>query len=231
MQQPHDDDSREPGHEARVTSQTRFGPRPVPRPGLQPGTTEHDGKTMTSQLLVYGGIGIIAAAATTATVLATRKLAEAIAGNEDEPVARVRPRSAGMAPRFADLSSDEQEAVRRRVRAQAAADRERAARARAGASRRRDLAGDITGRANELTSSLNGVIASLTGAVAGFRSVAAQAGGIVREFSDTADVVRGVLGNVGNRTADPRSRTPSETRTRRPQDAADDLRADRMHRL
>ena len=225
MTYSHDDDSRARGHEAHHTSQTRFGPRPVPRPGLEPGTTQRDGDSMTSQILVYGGLGIMAAAATTAAVLATRKVASAIAGSDEEPVARTnyRPTSGG-APRFADLDPDAQEAVRRRGRAQAAADRARAAQSRATASRGRDLASNVTGTARDLTDSLNGVIASLSGAVAGFRSVAEQAGGIVREFSDAADVVRNVMGQTAASKPSPRARAPKES-------AEGELRADRMHRL
>lgn len=216
------------GHEAHHTTQTRFGPRPVPQPYTRLGpdgtarrrpAAEWPESSLTSKLVVWGGMGIVAAAATAGAVLATRKVAEAIAGDDEEPVTR---RNSRYAPRFGNLPEDDREEVRRRVRAQAIADQKEAARMRAAAARRRsnaprpaptqhrDIAGDITATANNLTSSLNGIMQALSSAVTGFRGVALQAGGIIREFSDAADTVRGVMGNVSQQTG--RQRNPQDAK-------------------
>lgn len=159
------------------------GQRPWPHPSL------------TSRILVVGGAAVMAAAATAAAVMATRRIAGLIAGGDEEPVARPH-----LAPRYAEMDEDEREEVRRRMRARARADANHAARARAEAARerhppRRNAAQGLTDTATQLSGSLNGVMGALTGAVAGFRSVATQAGGIVRDFAEAADTVRSFLDN------------------------------------
>ena len=207
----HHRDDNTPGHEAHEVSQTRFGPRPpvgeapipasrrIPPSGkVSPkGDREWPTPSLTSQVVVYGGAALMAAAATAGVVLAARKIAGMIGGDGDDhrpqPVER-----AHVAPRYADMEEYEREAVRRRVREQARADATMAARTRSQASRDRhgprpNAAQSLTRTANDLSGSITGMIGALTGAVSGFRSVAQQAGGIVREFSDAADVVRGIL--------------------------------------
>lgn len=247
----HKNEDDHPGHEAHETSRTRFGPRPVPQGQRQVGPDlslprrvrpGRPGVNLTS-VVVWGGVGIMAAAATAGAVMATRKVAEAIAGGDEDHVARPGPgssrftpsrRGPTMAPRFADLSEDERERVRRRVRARAAAERAATARMRAEAAgraegggrreERRSLVGDLTTTANNLSNGLNGVLAALSAAVAGFRSVANQADGIIREFSATADTVREVLDRA---TAIPRRRGEGPASDARGKDEG----LDRMHRL
>ncbi|MDO5612862.1 MAG: hypothetical protein Q4G14_06410 [Paracoccus sp. (in: a-proteobacteria)] len=205
-------DNYTPGQEAHEVSHTRFGPRPpigkaargahrlesrrIPPSGeVSPdGDREWPQPGLTSQVVVYGGAAIMAAAATAGVVLAARKVAGLISG-PDETDRYHRPR---VAPGFADLDDDEREAIRRRVREQARADAREVARMRAQASRDRfgprpNAAQSLTQRADQVSGSLNGLMA----AFAGFRSVAAQAGGIMREFSDAAQVVRSFLDRDG----------------------------------
>jgi hypothetical protein len=197
-------------------------------------------QTLTGKVIYYGGAGVLAAAATAAVVLAARKLTE----RGDEPVAD-GPRGPQLAPRFAELDEDEREEIRRRAREQARADRNRAARLRAKAARarvapRRNIARDVTETADNLSGSIHGVIGALTSALSGFRQVAGQAGGIMRDFSDAADTVRSLL----DRPEDRRDTHPADRPERRaPQDETaprdntvrvedEDRRShDRLHRL
>lgn len=200
-----DRDTETPGSQVHEISHTRFGPRPpigkaaqgahrldsrrIPPSGdVSPdGNREWPHPSVTSQVVVYGGAAIMAAAATAGVVLALRKVSDLISGSDDD----VRPR---VAPRFADLDDDERDAVRRRVREQARDDARYAARMRAQAARGRsgprpNAAQSLSQRAEQVSGSLNGLLS----AFAGFRSVAAQAGNIAREFSDAAEIVRSVL--------------------------------------
>ncbi|MDO5704880.1 MAG: hypothetical protein Q4G49_07365, partial [Paracoccus sp. (in: a-proteobacteria)] len=206
-----DRDPETPGNEAHEISHTRFGPRPpmgkaargahrldsrrIPPSGdVSPdGDREWPHPNLTSQVVVYGGAAIMAAAATAGVVLALRKVSDLISGDGND----VRPR---VAPRFADLEDDERDAIRRRVREQAREDARHAARMRAQAARERhgprsNAAQSLSQRVDQVSGSLNGLLS----AFAGFRSVAAQAGNIAREFSDAADIVRSVL-DRGNRS-------------------------------
>lgn len=85
--------------------------------------------SMTSRVLVYGGAAIAAAAATAGTVLAVRKVADLVTGNDDldrdadraAEKARVRvydeARGRYAAPRMAAMSEREREDMRARARA------------------------------------------------------------------------------------------------------------------
>ncbi|RCW79676.1 hypothetical protein [Paracoccus lutimaris] len=115
--------------EADATSETRFGPRPVPEGHRHPagpsesrrippqGDVSPDGRRVwprpspTAKWLVWGGTALAAAAVTAGTVIAARHLLDAVSG----PKRRDGPERS-MAPRFADLSPEERAAMRRRVR-------------------------------------------------------------------------------------------------------------------
>lgn len=103
---------------------------------------------------------------------------------------------------------------------------------RAGASSL-GLLGDIEHTAQSLTRNLNGVVGAVGAAMTAFRSVAEQAEGIVRQFHDTAEGIRGFLGNP-KRGAAPRGdsyRRPSRRDVvdlRDDQDAGDEARAHRL---
>lgn len=202
--------------EADRASQTRFGTRPVP-PGHISDMDHHfrkrassdgagpragrDEPSLTGRIVVWGGIALGVAGVTAAAVIAARKLGDAMSDDQPERGRRsrdYRPQQNHVAPRFAALDEDEREAMRRRVRARARADEDQDARLRASASRRRrkprkDFAREVNETTSSLSSGLDGVTASLTGAFQGFRSVAGQASGIVREFSDAADQLRSML--------------------------------------
>ncbi|WP_299845576.1 hypothetical protein [uncultured Paracoccus sp.] len=169
--------------------------------------------TLTGKVIYFGGAGILAAAATAAVVLAARKLTD----HGDEPAAdRHPPHERPLAPRFAELDEEEREEIRRRARERARADRNRAARLRAMAARervapRRNIARDVSETAQNLSGSIHGVMGALTSALSGFRQVATQAGGIMREFSVAADTVRSLL-DRGEGRADTRYADRSEAR-------------------
>lgn len=108
--------------------------------------------SMTSRVLVYGGMGIAAAAATAGAILAVRKVADLVTGNDEldrdaehaAERARVRvydeARGRYAAPRMAAMLEHEREAMRARARArmrQEDAERDRL-RAEAQAGRRDD---------------------------------------------------------------------------------------------
>lgn len=204
--------------EADRTSETRFGPRPVPQGHQMPhsrrvipsGRVSPDGRssypspTTGTKIALWGGIALGVAGGTAAAVFAIRKIAEAISDDSDH---RSSHRSHQLrhhsAPRFARMDEDEQEAMRRRVRDQDRGDRQEAARLRAEASRRRPSFGSKPKKGNfaeslietstKLSESLEGVAKSMAMAVESFRGVAGQATGIVQEFAGAADQLRSAL--------------------------------------
>ncbi|MGR3521186.1 MAG: hypothetical protein ACU0FT_00360 [Paracoccus sp. (in: a-proteobacteria)] len=228
----------DPNHltEADRTSETRFGPRPVPEGHRPPGShplralkasrrAAARGPSLSAKIIVWGGVGLGVAGVTAGTLMAARK----IVGIPESD----RPRSgratirddARLAPRFSALDEDEREAIRRRTREQARQDRAESARLRAEAARdrnpprRRNAAEELTRTASELSSGLEGVAQSLLTAFQAFRGVAAQASGIVAEFAAAADAVReAVRGNP------PPAQQDEASMPRRPDDS-------RQHRL
>lgn len=243
---PRSDDDIHHLTEADRTSQTRFGPRPVPeghrtaspyphRPAkasrIPPGgPVSPDGKevwpepSLTSKIVVWGGMAVGAAALTAGAVLATRKLADAISGEDDRP-ARPAPYrgydadrpDGSLAPRFADMNEDEREAIRRRERDRARREAAQAAKTRSRASRSRNFVGEVTETATALTDGLNDVTRSLNSAFDGFRGVAAQANAIVAEFVAAADQLRGLMDRGAAPTArdKPDSDQPDDPRSHR----------------
>lgn len=203
-----------PMHSSRIPPSE---PGPYAEDG--PAPTRRRKRTLTGKALYYGGAGVLAAAATAAVILAARKLTDrAETPAEKAPAGRDR----GLAPRFAELDEEEREEIRRRARERARADQNRAARLRAMAAReraapRRNIAREVTETADGLSGSIHGVMGALTSAMTGFRQVAQQAGGIMRDFTDAADVVRGLLDRPESRT-EPQSETQ---RTRRDEPARD----------
>lgn len=117
-------------------SVNREGDRAVP---------EH---SMTSRVLVYGGAAIAAAAATAGVVLAVRKVADLVSGNDeldrdadraaDKARQRVYDAGRGVPPRFAGMTEREREAMRARARARFEQDDRERARTRAEARARAD---------------------------------------------------------------------------------------------
>lgn len=199
--------------EADRVSQTRFGPRPVPKGHTAAGSSPHrpmrssrvipsaplspDGRrpyptpALLSKVIVWGGVALGVAGVTAGTLLATRKLAGAIADDRpDRPVpptlavkpAATQPRDMSTAGLHPKATSSARRAVPQR-----------------------NIARDLTDTANDLSASLNGVAQSLIGAFDGFQRVATQARGIMAEFSLAADQVRSVMGSS---PAHPRPEAP-----------------------
>lgn len=216
MYPTHDNDRRQT--EADRTSETRFGPRPVPgghhipkatqqsRRVIASGRVSPDGRAsyptpaLGTKITVWGGIALGVAGGTTAAVFAIRKIAKAIS-DDPQPKHRYRPSSA---PRFGQMDDDDREAMRRRVRAQDREDRQEYARLRADASQHRsgskaskaakgNFVDDVIHTSTKLSESLEGVSKSLMTAIESFRGVARQATEIVSEFAATADQLRAAL--------------------------------------
>lgn len=216
---PTDNDNR-PMTEADHTSETRFGPRPVPKGHHVPHGMAHSRRVIPSgrvspdgrsaypspatgtKIAVWGGIALGVAGGTAAAVLAVRKIAEAISNDSSSQTRH------HTAPRFARMDEDEREAMRRRVSAQDREDRQEIARLRSEASGRRSstssskssskprkasFAESLIETSTKLSQSLEGVAKSLSIAVESFRSVATQATEIVQEFAGAADQLRSAL--------------------------------------
>lgn len=164
-------------------------------PAMPKPAGRHDAAFRGGQALVWGGVALGVAGLTAATVMAVRRLAEQPDPKPVQPV---------MAPRFAELSAEEREAIRRRVREQAREDYTAAARERAAASAKRhkrkssNVAKDLTRTATELTASLTGVATAVAAASRAFRSVSGQAPGVMGEFIAAADQLRALLNGSPN---------------------------------
>lgn len=201
---------------------SRDGERAWPRP------------SMTSRVLVYGGAAVAAAAATAGAVLAARKVADMVTGNDrldreaDEAAERARvkvydeARGRYTTPRMAAMPERDREAMRARARARMHDDEARRNKLRSDARRRQDedhkprgprpgiqpksFLDDVEHTAQRLTRTVNDVVNGIGAAVAAFRSVAAQAEGVMREFHGAADQVRSFLdtGRGGGSNANPR---------------------------
>ncbi|MDN5568078.1 MAG: hypothetical protein L0G27_04915 [Paracoccus sp. (in: a-proteobacteria)] len=210
--------------EADRTSQTRFGPRPVPKGHKTPSPYPHramrsskvppsgrvspDGKhiwpepSLSAKIIVWGGMALGVAGITAATAIAARRLV-----GHDDPMPPRLPAPAPAAPRFAQLDEDEREAMRRRVRAQAREDSAQKARLRSRAGQGREKANfakDLTRTANDLTNGLNGVAQSLVTAFDSFRGVSRQATTIVGDFVAAADQLKSLVNGAPGPKPGPR---------------------------
>ena len=246
MRRPHDPHPELT--EADHTSQTRFGPRPVPeghktgspyphRPmrstKVPPsGRVSPDGRhvwpepSLTAKIIVWGGMALGVAGITAATSIAARKL---VASDRPEPPRLTGP--APVAPRFAQMEEDEREAMRRRVRAQAREDATQKARLRAKAGQGRErgnFAKDLTRTATELTDGLNGVAQSLVTAFDSFRGVSQQATTIVADFVAAADQLKSMVNGAPGPAPAPRRPVAPAPQVAAPQ--TDDGGDDRIHR-
>lgn len=182
--------------EADRESETRFGPRPVPKghrtaspyphrhipssrvipsaPMSPDGKRPYPAPALSSKVMVWGGVALGVAGITAGALLAARRLAGAIA---DDPAPRgpVAPLTAHARPQ-----------PPRQTAAEVGGPRPAAA-------PRTNMARDLTRTANDLSNSLNGVAQALVEAFDGFRRVASQANDTISEFSRTADQLRGLM--------------------------------------
>lgn len=205
--------------EANRTSQTRFGPRPVPtgdRVTTARPRAGADDTSASAKVIVWAGVALGMAGVTAAAAIAARRLA----GHDDDDDLRHARRDyrhgAVVAPSYAQLDEEEREAMRRRVRAQSRSEY-RARDAEGPSSRLRgrpakparrqgNFAKDLTRTATDLSEGLNGVAHSLAGAFQAFRGVSSQATTIVGDFVAAADQLRAIL----NGAPGPRPGAPSE---------------------
>lgn len=167
--------------------------RVIPHGPVSPdGRRAYPQPSLSAKILVWGGIGIAAAAATAGTVLAARKLADLVTG--DEPAPRRLPAPS----RPADSRREDEDRPRELSGSPRASDPRpadaRTAQPFAAAPRRRrkpvpakQSFGDQVG---DIARSINSVIGAVTAASVAFRSVAAQAPAIMNEFSRAAGQAR-----------------------------------------
>lgn len=222
--------------EADRTTETRFGPRPVPGGHRSPtgvqarrtipsgrmspgGQSSYPTPSLGAKIAVWGGVALGVAGGTAAAIFAVRKLADAISGDSSSSSHDRRHR----APRFVEMDEDDREAMRRRVRAQDREDRQEFARMRAQASQGRsrvrssgrqgNFVDDVIQTSTRLSESLEGVAKSVSVAMDGFRSVARQATEVVAEFADTADDLRAAI--KGERPRRDRADRDNHDRTHR----------------
>lgn len=231
----HTDDNPPHLTEADRLSHTRFGPRPVPEghiPASGRSLSRQPETTLSTKIIVWGGVALGVAGATAAALTAARKIADV---TRDDPRPRrwqtyYGDRMTGMAPRFAELDEADREAIRKRVRAQAREDAQNAAKQRAEAGRKRDtirgsgnFAHDLTRTAGDLSNSIDGVTNSLVKAFDSFRGVALQSGRILSEFAAAAEQIRSIMGRT----------PPSQARPEEPErrDAKMHATQDRLHKL
>lgn len=212
-------------------SNETYEPSPhAARRTIPSGRVSPDGKrawpqpSLTSRIIVFGGMGIAAAAATAGAVLAVRAIVDAVAGDDDDDLEAARQRararrhgqSSSARPsssrpqrpspaRFADMDYDSSRA-----------ERERAERSRREAARRRNAgshgsSGSVVESVNEtvasVTSGVRDVLATVTAAIEGFRSVAAQAGDVMADFNKAADQVKSMIEPATPRRPSPGSYT------------------------
>lgn len=158
-----------------------------------------------------------------------------------------------LAPRFAEMDEGEREAVRsrdrdlreadrRRIEQQRQAARTRGTRPRPATAGKLGFLDGLNTSIADVTRSIEAVVGAVTVAVEGFKGVAGQAGGIVKDFHDAADNVKSMLdiapGASKRREKPEVSATTGRSHTSHPTPAGDeivDLRdtalADRTHRL
>lgn len=213
-------------------SNETYEPSPhAARRTIPSGRVSPDGKrnwpqsSLTSKIVIFGGMGIAAAAATAGAVLAVKAIVDAVAGDDDEDdaieAARQRARArAGSSGRptykprpspamgFADTRGSGNDWDRRRE------EREREERRRRDAARRRppapaQQAGSVVDTVNETVSSVThgvrDVLSTVTAAIEGFRAVAAQAGDVMADFNRAADQVKSMIEPAQKRRPSPGS--------------------------
>lgn len=208
--------------EADRTSQTRFGPRPVPKghktaspypyrpmrsskippsaPMAPDGRRPWPRPSLTARIVVWGGLAAATAGAAAGAVLLGRKAAQVLGGDRPAP-RRADPSTrrdpATLAPLFAELDDAERDEIRRLARQRARHDLDRdLARERGrpeAEARSPGLVEEVTQTAAELSGSLHSVAAAVDHAFGSFRNVASQASAILAEFGAVADQVRGDL--------------------------------------
>lgn len=188
--------SSEQSHKDRPAyGSVRVTPHHDPETRLMPDGRPYPNPSLMAKIVVWGGTGIMAAAATAGAVMLTRKVVDAVTGNDlperPEPARRAapvyhnqtarpaRPQPAQPAPRaqmrFADAPTDAVSATPRRP-----------------APRRRPKQ-SMVARIGDMTRTAGGVVSAITAATAAFRTVANQAPEVMDEFSRVARQARDMI--------------------------------------
>lgn len=179
--------------------------------------------------VVWGGTGIAAAALTAGTVYVARHVSDLLSDREPprkrrRAHAKPRMQMANLAERAALRDRPPQPAPQPTARDPRREDvrppkmqspyREEARppRPRSKPKSRAGIMHEIEDNTVRLSKGVDNLMGSLTAAVSGFRTVAAQATGIMREFSDAAAMVRGIMGEAPRATGAPARRPAPQAR-------------------
>lgn len=236
---------------ADIPTETRMGQRPVPEGHLSaeelderradmPRRRRHGPRrlhakgapppSLTGRILVWGGIGVAAAAVTAAAVMAGRHIGEIFADDHRTPSTppnlgprRVRPLVAAENEIADDVHLANVSAGNelRRLRGQIArqsenlqaeldAARDRAEQAEARLARlmaakrkqSKSFVADVEQNTRKLGGSIDNAVGSLASAVGGFRNVAGQATSLISEFDTAARLIRNLLARGKDDVAD-----------------------------
>ena len=217
-----------------------------------------------AKLLIYGGTALGAAAATAAGILAVRKIADLVSGNDaldreaehaaEQAAERARARvyAAAKSPaarpatatRFSIMSEPDrgefhtrarsrmrEDAQTRRPQSEQAGAQDGPRVSRPQSARKQGFLDEVESNAQRITRTINEVVGAVGAAVTGFRAVAGQADGILREFGGAADELRSFFSN--NRAGPSDHRPAGASFRHRPEpEVADAPRDDaRIHRL
>lgn len=198
-------------HASRVTPPSGKvapdGKRAYPQPALS------------SKLLVWGGIGVAAAAVTAGTILGVRAVVDAVSGSDkDDAVEAARrrakarrrhgqprpmPRNAFSGPRDGALRVARDDGERTAARDEARREeRERIERDRRRARAAAQRPG-FSAQVEDVARTIRNTLGTVTAAIEGFRSVSGQAGSIMNEFRGAADTVRTMFDSDQARPANP----------------------------
>lgn len=256
-----DDHDKPHQDEAGRISQTRFGPRPIPKGHRLSGSpyesrtipphgdVSPDGRriwprpSLATRVIVWGGTGLAVAGATAGAVIALRHVADLIGGNTRDTAPGHRRQDHDADPGFqrrrrdapppVDYAIREETSRERPYRQASQEERPRPPRPRRRAQRR-NLVSEVETNSRRLTSSVDGVMASLSAALTGFLGVARQAGSVMREFGDAAALVRGLMDRQPQEPGGPHARPSAPEAADKPGDRPHHDPADdtnRTHRL
>lgn len=188
---------------ADETSQTRFGPRPVPEGHHRPsgpaesrripphGDVAPDGlrawprPSRPAKWLVWGGAGLAAAALTVGAAYAARGLVDLLADDKRAPSPRSRDAAPAAPPKEPARKPRPPRATRR--------------------APRQNLLQEVEANTASLTNGIENVMGAMAAALEGFRTIAGQASAIMQEFGDAAALVSSLTG-----------RNPAEPHTPKP---------------
>ncbi|WBU53293.1 hypothetical protein [Paracoccus sp. SCSIO 75233] len=221
---------------ADVTSDTPHGPRPVPEGHIDTDDTAPRRRVppqgagqRAPRWVIWGGVGVAAAATTAFGILAARAVVDTISGNDDDGKAR-QPRR--QAARYARTEAEERYPKRPHTYREDNDDDRRTEGTRPARPRRRkpeperSFLADFAESAGQLATNITGLVVAANAAVNGFQQVSGKADGIIRDFLNAADNVGEVWGNRKSGSDDSAKSAPSGEAAPKP--GPDDIRTHRL---